>query len=116
IQLWRTRLVTVKQEEVEGWQTAVEQMPAEVRAGGYFVLGEGLARLNQPEDAALAFLHISVVHQEQRMMAADGLLEAGKQLDKLDRREQAASLYREVATGYSRTSAAEEAKTRLEKK
>jgi TolA-binding protein len=108
--------VTVKREDVERWQLAVEQMPAEVRAGGYFVVGEGLARLNQPEDASLAFLHISVVHPEQRLMAADGLLEAGKQLEILKRGEQAASLYRELETSYSRTSAAEEAKARLEKK
>lgn len=116
IQLWRTKLVSAKLDEVQRWQLAVEQMPAEVRASGYFIVGDGLARLNQLDDAALAYLRIPVVHPDQRTMAADALLEAGKQHEKLKRGEQAVGLYREVLSGYSRTTAAEEAKARLEKK
>ncbi|MCE9525474.1 MAG: tetratricopeptide repeat protein [Planctomycetales bacterium] len=116
IQLWRTKLVSAKLEDVQRWQTAVEQMPAEVRAGGYFVVGEGLARLNKPEGASLAFLRIPLVHTEQRMMAADALLAAGKQLETLKRSEEAVGLYREVLSGYSRTLAAGEAKAKLESK
>jgi tetratricopeptide (TPR) repeat protein len=116
IQLWRTKLVSAKLEEVQRWQTAVEQMPAEVRAGGYFVVGEGLARLDKPEGAALAFLRIPLVHKEQRMMAADALLAAAKQLETLKRSEEAVGLYREVLSGYSRTLAAGEAKAKLESK
>ncbi|MFN0020228.1 MAG: hypothetical protein ACKVP0_18355 [Pirellulaceae bacterium] len=115
-QLWRTKLVSAKLEDVQRWQTAVEQMPAEVRAGGYFVVGEGLARLDKPEGAALAFLRIPLVHAEQRMMAADALLATGKQLEKLKRSEEAVGLYREVLSGYSRTLAAGEAKAKLESK
>jgi hypothetical protein len=117
IQLWRTKLVSAKLDEVQRWQAAVEQMPAEVRAGGYFVVGEGLARLDQPERGALAFLRIPLVHNQQRAMAADALLAAAKLLqEKLGRSEEAAGLYREVLSGYSRTLAAEEAKAKLELK
>jgi tetratricopeptide (TPR) repeat protein len=117
IQLWRTKLVSTKPEEVQRWQAAVEQMPAEVRAGGYFVVGEGLARLDQPERAALAFLRIPLVHNQQRTMAADALLAAAKLLqEKLGRSEEAVGLYREVLSGYSRTLAAGEAKAKLEPK
>jgi tetratricopeptide (TPR) repeat protein len=113
IQLWRTKLVTAKLDEVQRWQAAALRMPADVQAGGYFVVGDALARLNQPADAALAYLRIPVVHPEQRAMAADALLEAGKLHEKLKRGEQAFGLYREVLSGYSRTAAAEEAKARL---
>ncbi len=116
IQLWRTKVVLAKLDEVQRWQAALEQMPAEVRASGYFVVGEALARLEKPEDAALAYLHVPLVHSQQRVMAADALLAAAKQHEDLGRTEQAVGLYREVLSGYSRTAAAEEAKTRLEPK
>ncbi|MGI8978912.1 MAG: tetratricopeptide repeat protein [Pirellulaceae bacterium] len=116
IQLWRTKLVSAKREDVQRWQSAIEQMPAEVRAGGYFVVGDALARLNQSEDAALAYLHIPLVYNQQRAMAADALIATAKEHEKLERGEQAAGLYREVLSGYSRTAAAEEARAWLEKK
>ncbi|MBC7854330.1 MAG: hypothetical protein IAF94_12930 [Pirellulaceae bacterium] len=116
VQLWRTKLVSVKLDEVGRWQSALEHVPTEVRAGGYFVVGEALSRLNKPDDAALAFLHIPLVHNQQRAMAADALIAAAKEHEKLRRVEQAAGLYREVLSGYSRTAAAEEAKAWLEKK
>lgn len=115
VQLWRTKLVTAKASDVQGWQSSLEQMPESVRASGYFVLGEVLARLNQPEQGALAFLRIPVVYSEQRTMAADALVAAARLHEQLGRGEQAATLYREVLSGYSRTPAAEEAKARLEK-
>lgn len=116
IQLWRTKLVSAKLDEVQRWQGTVEQMPREVRAGGYFVVGEALARLDQPEGAALALLRIPLVYNQQRGMAADALLAAAKQQEKLGHREEAAGLYREVVSGYSRTLAAGEAKAKLEPK
>jgi TolA-binding protein len=91
-------------------------MPAEVRAGGYFVVGEALSRVNKPEDAALAYLHIPLVYNQQRVVAADALVAAAKEHEKLGRGEQAAGLYREVLSGYSRTAAADEARAWLEKK
>ena len=116
IQLWRTKLVSAKLDEVQRWQSAIEQMPADVRASGYFVVGEALARLEKPEAASLAYLHVPLVHNQQRVMAADALLAAAQQHENLKRSEQAVGLYREVISGYSRTAAAEEAKARLEKK
>ena len=115
IQIWRTKLITAKLDEVQRWQAALEQIPVETRASGYFVVGEALTRLNQLEEASLAYLRIPLVHNQQRLMAADALVAAGKLHEQLDRGEQAAGLYREVLSGYSRTSAAEEAKAQLEK-
>ncbi len=116
IQLWRTKLVSAKLDEVRRWQSTIEQMPAEIRASGYFVVGEALVRLEQPDGAALAYLRIPLVHPQQRVMAADALIAAAQRLENLKRTEQAVGLYREVLSGYSRTAAAEEAKARLEKK
>jgi tetratricopeptide (TPR) repeat protein len=114
IQLWRTKLVTAKLDDAQRWQVALEQMPAEIRASGYFVVAEALTRWKQPEEAALAYLRIPLVHNEQRLMAADALVAAGNLHEQLGRGEQAAGLYREVLSGYSRTPAAEVARAKLE--
>jgi TolA-binding protein len=48
-------------------------------------------------------------------MAADALVAAGEQLEKLGRKDQAAGLYREVLADYSTCPAASEARARLGK-
>jgi TolA-binding protein len=115
IQLWRTKIVTAKADEVARWQTAIEKMPAEVQAGGWFLLGEAKARLGQAEEASLAYLRVPLVHGRPRAMGADALVAAGEQLEKLDRKEQAAGLYREVLADYATCPAASEAQARLSK-
>ena len=107
-------ILTAKLEDVQRWKVALEQMPVEIRASGYFVVAEAFTRWKQPEEAALAYLRILLVHNEQRLMAADALVAAGKLHEELGRGEQAAGLYREVLTGYSRTPAAEVARAKLE--
>jgi tetratricopeptide (TPR) repeat protein len=113
VQLWRTKLVTAKPDEVARWKAAVVQMPAEIRACGWFVIGEALARQGQPEEAALAYLRVPLIHGQQRVMAADALVAAGKQLESLKRTQQAAGLYREVLSDYAACPAATEASSRL---
>jgi tetratricopeptide (TPR) repeat protein len=115
IQLWRTKIVTAKAEEVARWQVAIEKMPAEVQAGGWFVVGEAQARLGDGEAASLAYLRVPLVHGRPRAMAADALVAAGEQLEKLGRKEQAAGLYREVLADYATCPAASEAQARLAK-
>lgn len=114
MQLWRTRLVTAAADDAQKWQSLVEKLPTDIRAGGYYLVGEVFARHNQPEQAALAYLHVPLVHSGQRVLAAEALLAAGKQLETLSRASQAAGLYREIAADYSTASAAAEARSRLE--
>ena len=114
MQLWRTRLVTAPEAEVLKWTGLVDKMPAEIRAGGYFLAGEALARRDHPEAAALAYMRVPIVHGAQRVLAADALLAAGKQLEKLDRAPQSAKLYRDIVTDYPACPAHDEARQRLE--
>ncbi len=113
VQLWRTKLVTAKSDEVGRWKLSVGGMPAEIQPSGWYVVGDALARLDQAEEAALAYLRVPLVHGQPRVMAADALVAAGEQLEKLARKEQAAGLYREVLADYSTCPAASEAQTRL---
>jgi len=113
VQLWRTRLVTARPEDVTRWKASATQMPAEIQACAWFVVGEALARQGQADEAALAYLRVPLVHSQQRVMSADALVAAGKQLESLDRVEQAAGLYREVLEAYAACPAASEATSRL---
>jgi tetratricopeptide (TPR) repeat protein len=115
IQLWRTKLVTAKEEEIRRWLAQLERMPTEIQASGWYVLGDLLSRQEQPQQAALAYLKVPLLFPEQRAMAADALLAAGKELDKLSQTEQAAGLYRELARDFAHLPAAAEAQSRLAK-
>ena len=113
IQLWRTKLVTAKPADVNAWQEQLQKMPPEVQAAGWFVLGEHSSRLDQPEQAALAYLKAPVLYREQRALAADALLAAGTQLGKMGRDEQAQGLYREIVRDFGHLTAADQARSRL---
>lgn len=106
IQLWRTRIIGSPPEEPATWLAGLERLPVETRPLGYFCVGEAFARHNQPEKAALAYLRIPILHPRTQPLAADALLAAGSQLEKMGRREQAASLYREVLSDYATLPAA----------
>jgi tetratricopeptide (TPR) repeat protein len=109
IQLWRTKLVTASSTDVAAWREQLEKMPPEIQAAGWYVLGDLYARQDQPEQAALAYLKVPLVHRRQRAIAADALLAAGRQLEKMGRREQAAELFRELARDFGHLPAAKEA-------
>jgi tetratricopeptide (TPR) repeat protein len=108
IQLWRTKLVTAKPADLAIWQAQLEKMPREIQAAGWYVLGDVHSRQNQPEQAALAYLKVPLLHRRQRAMAANALLAAGKQLEKMGQKDQAAGLYREIARDFAHLPAAKE--------
>ncbi len=115
IQLWRTKLVTATNDDVRRWQAQLEKMPPDIQAAGWYVLGDCLSRLEQPEGASLAYLKVPILFRQQRAMAADALLAAGRQLEKMSQAGQAANLYRELVRDFPQLSAAQEADARLEK-
>jgi len=114
IQLWRTRIITSPPEEPASWLAGLERLPPETRPIGYFCVGEAFARHQQPEKAALAYLRIPILYPRTQPLAAEALLAAGGQLEKLERRDQAAGLYQEILTDYSALPAATVARQRLE--
>jgi len=114
IQLWRTKIVTATPEDVRRWQAQLEKMPPDIQAAGWYVLGEVLARQEQPQAASLAYLKVPILFRQQRPMAADALLAAGKQLEKMSQSRQAADLYRELVRDFPHLPATKEAAGRLD--
>jgi len=113
IQRWRSRLATASTGDLEQWSRELAGLPAEVQAAGWYVLGDGYARHDEPERAAIAYLKAPLVFRQQRALAADGLLAAARQLAKLGQTDEAASLNREILRDFSHLPAAEEARAVL---
>jgi tetratricopeptide (TPR) repeat protein len=113
IQLWRTKLVTARPAEIAAWRSQLESMPPEIQAAGWYVLGDLLARAPEPGDAALAYLRVPLVFREQRAMAADALLAAAGQLERMGQRDEAAGLYREIVRDFGHLPLAAEAAKRI---
>jgi tetratricopeptide (TPR) repeat protein len=112
-QLWRTELVTATAEDLAGWHVAIERMPAALRAGPYLTLGRALARLGDGEQAALVLMRVPILYADDRALAAEALVAAADELNKLGRRGEALGLYREAASAHAGTPAAAEAQARL---
>jgi TolA-binding protein len=113
IQRWRTRLEAASTGDLEQWSRNLAAMPAEIQATGWYVLGDGYARHDEPERAAIAYLKPPIVFRQQRALAADGLLAAAGQLEKLGQGNEAAGLYREILRDFAHLSAAEQARESL---
>jgi tetratricopeptide (TPR) repeat protein len=113
-QRWRVAQVTAADDEVRRWCTQLNQFDASLRAGPSFVVGQALARLQEPQQSALAFLRVSILHPDQRGLAAESLLAAGQQLEKAADPDGAARLYRELVDRYPRHLLVPEAQRRLE--
>jgi tetratricopeptide (TPR) repeat protein len=113
IQQWRTKLVTAKPDEISRWHAQLEKLPRDIQAAGWYILGDLYARQNKSEQAAIAYLKLPLLFREQRATAADALLAAGKQLEKMGEASQAAGLYRELVRDFAHLPAAAEAQTRL---
>lgn len=113
-QLWRMEVPSVDPKQLDRWEEGIRQLPESLRAGPYFVLGSGRSRCSQWEDAALSLLRVPLVYSEHRKLAARALTDAGRALEELGWRRQAAELYREVVRDYDGSRPATEARDQLE--
>ncbi|MEI8379281.1 MAG: hypothetical protein WCJ09_04075 [Planctomycetota bacterium] len=98
MQLWRVRSVsgTATPSELLRWESAIDDLPEELRAGGYYVLGQTFRRQQQPERAAATLLWLPLVYDSDRHLAARACLEAAEMVESFGDRAQATNLYSEV--------------------
>ena len=113
-QSWRQSLAGASDAQIASWRQTIERLPEELRAGPHYVLGRALAQRGEHEAAALTLLRVPILYPRETELAASALLEAGRALERLDQREEAAGLYREVLGEWPDDSAATEAAARLE--
>lgn len=108
-QVWRTRVATVDLQQLEGWRRQMEEIPPGLRGGPYYVLGKAYAQLSDPQSAALAYLWVPLVYDDDRELAGQALLGAARALEKLGQRTEAVALVGEVRERFGETDAAREA-------
>jgi len=113
IERWRSRLATASTGDLEQWSRELSALPAEIQSVGWYVLGDGYARHDEPERAAIAYLKPPLLFRQQRALAADGLLAAAGQLEVLGQTEEAKSLYREILRDFAHLPPAEAAREAL---
>jgi tetratricopeptide (TPR) repeat protein len=95
-QLWRLDLQRVTAEGVERWQERLKGFPEPIQAGPTFVIGEALARIGEHDRAALAYLRVPVLHQENRHLAARAIVSAAQAMSRGGQIEEAKQLLGEV--------------------
>jgi tetratricopeptide (TPR) repeat protein len=113
-QRWRTQLVTAVASDTITWQTALERMPAKLRAGPGFLLGQLLARHGEHEAAALAFMRVPILHPRERELSAEALLAAAESLERANERQESLNCLRELLAEYPSSQAAAAAKTKIQ--
>lgn len=100
-QLWRLRLATAAESDVESWERVVRRMSPTLRAGPYYVVGQAWAKLEQHDRASLAWMRIPIEFPLQRGLAAKSLELAAEQLELAQLPDQANQLRRERAERFS---------------
>ncbi len=114
-QTWRASIPTAKIPQLDAWNRAVEQMPETLAAGPYFVLGAAWIQKQQWEKAALALMRLPILYPQQRALAAQALVGAGRCMEKLNRKGEALRLYYELIRTYKEQSRPiAEAESRIE--
>jgi tetratricopeptide (TPR) repeat protein len=91
------------------WQQRIDEMPEELRAGPYFLLGRVYAAQHDYELAAATLLWLPLVDDHDFRLASRACLEAGVALDKIGQHAEARTLYREVTVRFADTPFADEA-------
>jgi tetratricopeptide (TPR) repeat protein len=91
------------------WQQRIDEMPEDLRAGPYFLLGRVYAARHDYELAAATLLWLPLVDDHDFRLAARACLEAGVALDRIGQHTEARTLYREVTVRFADSPFADEA-------
>ena len=105
MQLWRVRSVsgTATPGEMVRWEAAIDDLPEELRVGGYFVLGQTFRRQQQPERGAGVLLWLPLVYDADRHLAARACFDAAEMIESFGDRAQATNLYSELVFRFGDT-------------
>ncbi len=113
-QLWRTQQASISVQGLGQWKGQIGRLPVELRPGPYFLLGAGLHRHQQHEQAIVAWMRVPINYSQHYQLAAEALLASAKKMDQLQRESQARNLYQEIVSKYGTTVAAGQAQRWLD--
>lgn len=96
-QYWRSELMSLDESRLKFWEDRIEQMPLDLRAGSYYLLGLSYAKFDKRDDASLAFLRLPSQYPDQVALNVAALLKCGETMQKASRNDEAALCYRRLA-------------------
>jgi len=91
------------------WRQRIDEMPEDLRAGPFYLLGRAYAARHDYELAAATLLWLPLVDDHDFRLAARACLEAGAALDRIGQKAEARTLFREVTSRFADTPFADEA-------
>ncbi len=117
MQLWRVRSLggAATANELGRWEAAIDELPEELRVGGYFVLGQTFRRQHQPERAAAMLLWLPLVYDADRYLAARACFDAAELVASFGDHAQATTLYSELVFRFGDTPYGRQAEERWKK-
>lgn len=101
--------------QLKRWQSRIDEMPEELRAGPCYLLGRAQFSRRDYELAAATLLWLPTVDDHDHHLAARACLEAGLALSAIGQTDEAATLFREVMLRFADTPFATEAASRLKR-
>jgi len=113
-QSWRAQLVTATLPEVVDWQRISTSCPESLRAGMYYLIGQGLARHQRYEQAAIYWMRVPIFFPQQVDLAVDCLMATGNALEKRQQINEAINAYREITQHYADHPLVGQAQAKLE--
>jgi len=114
-QSWRASGFNASEAQIDAWTGTLTTIPEPLAAGPYYVVGAAQRQRDQWQQAAIKLMRVVILHPEQRELAAQSLIDAGRCLEKLEQPRKAASLYQELLEDYpEQARPVAEAESRLE--
>lgn len=116
--IWQQRRRRIQSNSVDEsvlkrWIPLVDNLEPELRAGPYYILGQGYLVRQDFDMAAATFLKVPLVHDSDHPISAQSMLAAGQALARIGMQAEAAGLYSEILTRYKHTSSAAVARQEL---
>ncbi|MFN0198744.1 MAG: tetratricopeptide repeat protein [Planctomycetaceae bacterium] len=117
MQLWRLRLQSgdITNQEPLRWQTRLDELPEDLRYGGYYLLGQAYLQQGSRDRAAAAFLWLPMTNAPDHRLSARAMLEAAESLEITGQIAEAENLYRDLLQRYADTPLAQDARDLLAK-
>ena len=99
-QLWRTRLLAASEADVERWETQIQRLQPELRAGPLILLAAAQNRNGQSRAAQVNLLKARILHPQKKLLAAYALYLCGNIMSDSKQSDRAQSVWRELITNF----------------
>ena len=115
---WQQRRVRIRandigDSDIQSWESRIPKLKPTLRSGPYFLLGQAHLLRQQYELAAGEFLKLPIVYDSDHPVTARSSFEAGRALETIGQRQQAAWVYQEVIDKYGLSKASIAARSSL---